>query len=316
MADASESPDTQPDGTPDTQPEAASDGGQAAKEGKRKVDDAPSLTARTRLSQDLRAALQNHQASVTQALEELLDPFVDDDERLELTTLFRAIDRLVADRQARIMSRHFTHRDQLIGEEGRQRTKRERFQKLRRLMVDLRELVRSLYGRTAVKNYLGLTQHTAREPVVLLRQARRVLRLLQDPDHARPEPKHEGDGLDWDRWIEKLATPARELERAVNENVAEAHESHDSVVKKHLDLELYDRDVNAAARWIVATFELADRKRFGRSLLPFSKSRLRRSQTESEEEPSSEPSGAGAEKKTEVPPTPPPVSAKGAEKSA
>ena len=312
MADASDRPETPADATS----EAPSAETPEATQARRRLDDAPWLTARTRLTDDLRSALQTHQAEVTEALEELLGPFVDEGERLELTTLFRAVDRLVADRQARIIRVDHTHRDELIEDGVRQRDMRERLRELRRLMVDLRQAVRSLFGRGAVKRCLGLDQHTAREPVVLLRQAQRMLRLLQDPNHPRPKPEVEGVSFDWDRWIDKLETPTRELDRALKEKVAESKVTHGSLRDKHLDLELFDRNVHAAARWIAATFELADRESYGRSLRPFARSRRRRSKTQTQEEPPSEPSGDRAAKEIENPPAPPSDSAKRASEKA
>jgi len=305
MADASESPQTQPEPAP----EAPSARKGTGKKGQGQPAASPAIMARVRLTNDLDASLRNHEAEVAQALDELLSPFVEDGERLELPTLLRAVRRLVTDRQTRLDRTDFEHDQELTVDKERQREKRRRFQELRRLMVDLRQVVNSMFGRAAVKQFLGLEKPTGREPVLLLRQAQRVLEHLRDPERPRPEPKHEGGSLKWDRWIEKLETPTRELERALEEQRTEAGVSEGSLRQKHLDLELYDRQVHAAARWIVATFELADRKSYGRSLLPFTKSRLRRSGTGTVEEPASEPSVGATGDETEVSPTPPSASA-------
>lgn len=316
MADASESPETQRDAHAEAASKPPSTRERAAKKRLRSPAASPAIVTRYRLTGDLGVSLQQHESEVTQALEEVLSPFLEEGERLELTSLLRVVGRLIKDRQDRLERAHYAHADELTVDKNRQREKRRWFQELRRLMVDLRQTVRSLYGRAAVKQFLGLEKPTGREPVLLLRQAQRVLRLLQDPDHPRPEPKHEGNGLDWDRWIEKLETPTRELERALKEERAEAKVTDASLREKQLDLALYDREVHAAARWIVATFELADRESYGRSLLPFAKSRLRRSRTETAEEPSSEPSVGATGKETEVSPAPPSVSAERASKDA
>jgi len=135
-------------------------------------------------------------------------------------------------------------------------------------------------------------------------EAGRFTRYRSPASFAEIEPP-----LRWDRWIEKLETPTRKLERALKEPLTETGASEGSLRQKHLDLELYDRQVHAAARWIGATFELADRKSYGRSLLPFTQSRLRHSGTETVEEPSFEPSVGATADETEVSPTPPSASA-------
>lgn len=293
MADASESPETQPDPAPDARHEAASDRERAPKKSKGKDEVSPAIMARFRLTKDLGASLRNHEAELTQALEEVLSPFLQEGERLELPTLLRTVGRLVEEGQTRMDRAHYRHDEELTADKARQRETRRRFRELRRVLVDLRHSVTSLYGRTAVKKYLGLDQPTGREPLLLQRQAQQVLHNLRNPERPRPKSRFGSETVDWDWWIDKLEPLARALEQADREREDDAATTQISHRGKHLELERYDRRVHAAARWIAATFELADRKELGADLLPRTRRRQRRPKTDSENNAATERSERG-----------------------
>ena len=186
MTDASESLDTPPDGTHEAPSATPTGRKRTAKKGTRAPAAAPALLNRHRLTDDLTSGLHVHEAEVTQALEEVLSPFVEDGEPLQPTPLLRAVGRLVEARQHQLRRAHLDHADKVRSDKKHQQETRQRFQELRRLMVDLRQNARSLYGRTAVKTYLGFDQPTGREPLLLLRQAQNVLHNIQDPDRGPP----------------------------------------------------------------------------------------------------------------------------------
>ena len=53
---------------------------------------------RVRLARDLRSSLDAHEAKVAKRLEKLLVPHLEDGERLEATTLLRAVHRMISNR--------------------------------------------------------------------------------------------------------------------------------------------------------------------------------------------------------------------------
>jgi hypothetical protein len=267
---------------------------------------------RSRLTNDIGVSLENHEAEITQALDEVLSPFLQDGERLELTSLLRTVGRLVEDRQARLERAHREHAQEVTHDKDRQRETRRRFRELRRVMVDLRQSVRSFYGRAVVRKYLGLDRPTGREPLLLLYQAQEALHRIQDPGLPRPKPRFGNQSLDWDWWVDKLEPPTRALRQAVYDQDHEARETESFHRAKELELEGYDRQVHAAARWIAATFELADRKRFGTDLRPRTRRRQRRPKTNSDEEAAPGRSGRGAGSETEASPARPSASGEGA----
>jgi hypothetical protein len=312
MADTSESPDPQSDATAEVASEARSARGRAAKNRTRSPVLSPAITTRDRLTKDLGTSLRVHEAEVTQALEEVLSPFVDDGQQLELTPLLRAVGRLVEARQHQLRRTHLDHAQEVRTDKKLQQETRRRLRELRRVMVDLRQTVRSLYGKAAVRAYLGFDQPTGREPLLLLAQARDVLRHVQDPDRPRPQPKFGNQTVDWDWWVEKLGPPTQALQQAVYDQDHEARETESFHRARELELEAYDRQVHAAARWIAATFELADRKRYGGHLRPRTRRRQGRSKTNSEEEAALARSGGRSGEETQVSSNPPSGSVEGA----
>jgi hypothetical protein len=315
MTDASESPETQPEPAPDTQPEVSSDARserkRAAKKRFRSDTVTPGVMTRFRLTNDLGVSLRSYEAEITQALEEELAPFLEEGERLELTSLLRAVGRLVEDRQARVERAHSEHAQELAAGKERQRETHRRFRELRRVMVDLRQTVKSLYGRTAVRKYLGFDQPTGREPLLLLRQAQKVLHNLRDPELPRPKSRFGSETVDWGWWIDKLEPLTRALNQAARERDHDTATTQISHRAKHLELERYDRQVHAAARWIAATLELAELKDLGADLLPRTRRRRRRLKTDSDQNAAAERSDRGSAEATEASPEPPPASAEG-----
>lgn len=315
MTDANESPETQPDPAPDARREAQADAPSKRKRAARKRfrSDAvtPGVIARFRLTKDLLASIRNYEAELAQALEGELSPFLEEGERLELPTLLRAVARLVEDRQARVERAHSEHARELAADKERQRETRHRFRELRRVMVDLRQTVKSLHGRTAVREYLGFDQPTGREPLLLLRQAEQVLHNLRDPDLPPPKARFGSETVDWNWWIDKLEPRTRALKQADWDRDHEAGGTESTHRTKHLELERYDRKVHAAARWIAATFELAELKELGADLLPRTRRRRRRPKTDSDGEAAPERSDRGSAEVTEASPELPPASAEG-----
>lgn len=271
----------------------------------------PPVLTRNRLTQDLGSSLRIHEDEVTRELEEVLGPFVEDGGPLELTRLLRAVGRLIEDRQERLGRAHHKHAREVVSDKNRQWEKRRWFQELRRVMVELRQSVRSLYGEPAVKEYLGLDQQTGREPLLLLSQARVALRHLQDPDRPRPRPRFPNQGLDWGWWIARLEPPTRALRQAVRDQDHDAAETHITHRAKERELAAYDREVHAAARWIAATFELADRKSFGSDLRPRTRRRQRRAKTKEDQAAAPERSAPGSEDESPKSSDPPSVSTQG-----
>jgi len=242
---------------------------------RRKNSYSQAVLNRIRLANDLRSSLHVHGKKIADRWEELLSPYLPDAERLELTTLVRAMDRLVADRLRQLEKSEEEHRAELDQDSILRERRRHWAGELRRRLVDLRQSAKSHYGKAVSEQFLGLRGRTARSLVELRRVGERVVNRISDPGWPRPETRHPGTELEWDWWKEQIETPLRELESADRALTADEGETVTALEQKQRDLEQYDDQVHAAARWLMATYELIGFEPARRRLLPETRSRRR-----------------------------------------
>lgn len=259
--------DPQPD---NPQPDAPQ-GGKPRK--RSKVQYSRAVLRRIRLDRTLCAALETHEESVTGKLEELLTPFLEDGERLELQTLQRVLGRLIQDRHDRLTRADEEDQKERDEDFVLRLDRRERAAEVRRLLVELRRTLTSVFGKAQAESFLGLTQHTGRDPLVLQRQGRRVLERLRDTDQPLPDAKLRGIHFDRGDWQKQLDGPVRELERILATLALDDKETERASVHKELELKRHDHEVHWAARWIVAMHSLADPSRKTSHLFPVSRHR-------------------------------------------
>lgn len=262
-----------PAGDPEENRDAESD----AKDGEkgRKGRYSRAVLHRLRLDATLSNALRTHEKVLTEELGELLDPYLEEGERLELPTLFRALDRMILDRKeqlARSEEKRVLERNQ----DARLRIDRgEAMDEVRRLMVALRQEVTGAYGKKQGEVFLGLDgQHTSRDPLTLQRQARTVLDRLED--YPLPKPKFKGVTLDRAHWNELLEPPVEKLEEILEQLSRDTMETTTAVSSKQNELERHDHDVHWTARWLVAVFSLIGHENVARKMFPTSRARVRR----------------------------------------
>lgn len=211
---------------------------------------------------------------LTEKLEELLTPYLEEGERLELPTLFRALDRMIRDREeqlARSEEKRVLERNQ----DAQLRIDRgEAVAEVRRLLVGLRQKVTGGYGKKEGEAFLGLHGPTSRDPLTLQRQARAVLDRLQD--RPLPKPRFKGVTLDRAQWRELLEPPVEKLEDLLLQLDKDTMESRTAGDFKQRDLERHDHDVHWTARWLVAVFSLIGHENVAQKMFPTSRARVRR----------------------------------------
>lgn len=251
---------------------------------RRKDSYSQAVLNRIRLANDLHSSLDVHGKKIADRWEELLSPYLEDGERLELTTLVRATDRLVADRLRQLEASEEQHRAELDQDSILRERRRHWAGELRRRLVDLRQSAKSLYGKAVSEKFLGLRGRTARSLVELQRLGQRVVKRISDPGWRRPETRHLGTELDWDWWKEQIETPLRELESADRAVRADEGETDTALEQKQRDLERYDQQVHAAARWLMATYELIGFEPARKRLLPETRGRRRTGRRKGSEE--------------------------------
>lgn len=266
----------------------------STKRRRRRDSHSQAVLNRIRLANDLRSSLDVHETKIADRWEDLLSPYLEDGERLELTTLVRATDRLIADRLRRLEASEEEHRAELDQDSILREQRRHWAGELRRRLVDLRRSAKSLYGKAVAEKFLGLSGRTARNLVELQRVGQRVVNRISDPERDRPETRHPGTELEWGWWKEQIEIPLRELESADRAVRADAGETDTALEQKRLDLERYDQQVHAAARWLMATYELIEFEPARRSLLPETRGRRRTGKRKGSGEESAGSSGAGS----------------------
>jgi len=241
------------------------------------------ILRRLRLTRDLTASLRVHEDELAEALEEVLSPFLEEEERLDWRTLVRVLRRMIQDREDRL-HRAAENRHQEKNVEALRRVElRQRTAEVRRLLLELRRMATGLYGKERAEAFLGLTKRTARYPTAVLNDGKAVLKRLANPERPLPEPRFAHGDLGRDRWHALLEGPVRGLERAHEAHGRDETETETAVIKKDMELDQHDHHVNWAARWVVAMYSLAGRESWTSDLDPVSRHRQRRRRRSSAE---------------------------------
>lgn len=102
---------------------------------------------------------------------------------------------------------------------------------LRRHLVNLRFLFRSSYGQTKAED-MGFDREIAQDPIALLRQARRLLGNLQDPELTLPASEFAGVAVTPASIAEQLASHVGELREALTEVNDDLGRSQRTLVSK------------------------------------------------------------------------------------
>jgi len=229
---------------------------------------------RLRLDATVSNALRTHEKALTERLETLLTPYLEEGERLELPTLFRALDRMVRDREDQL-SRSEEKRVLERNQDALLRIdRREAMAEVRRLVVGLRQKVTGAYGKKQGEAFLGLHGPTSRDPLTLQRQARGVLDRLEN--EPLPKPRFKGVTLDRAQWRELLEPPVEKLEEILDRLSHDTTESWTAVALKQREIERHDHLVHWTARWLVATFSLIGLENVAQKMVPTSRARVRR----------------------------------------
>lgn len=127
---------------------------------------------------------------------------------------------------------------------------------LYRLLVRVRRLAVGIYDAGA-EGLLGLGGRVSQRPVVMLRQARRAVGRLVDPEVPRPEKLFAGTTVDEGEWVERLEPMIEALARAVDEVNVARRRTESTLRAKNEALAAYDLAFGRVARYLEALFHLA-----------------------------------------------------------
>ncbi len=190
------------------------------------------VTTRQRHCERLEQLVKAHGKEVAAALERLLD----DEEKKDgegldgKAILERLMGRLSAS-LGELVAAEEQHLDELANDAEPRQRRDDTVAELRRVLLDMRSLLRCLYGPEAAEE-LGFERRIASQPWPLLRQAQRVEAQLRDPKVELPAPRYERLALDRPLDAEVIGNLVKALHQALKDvNREEAKAQHTKLAK-------------------------------------------------------------------------------------
>lgn len=133
-------------------------------------------------------------------------------------------------------------------------------------LVGVRRIAEGLYG-DRTEELLRLGGPVSQNPVVLLRQAQRVVARLTDAEVPRPE-RRVTSAFDEAEWVEQLAAPVAELDEALSRLRSALRRTESTLKAKNEALAAYDLAFGRVSRFMEALFDLAGLPSFASRLRP------------------------------------------------
>lgn len=214
------------------------------------------VTDRQRVAKSVAASARAHSQQVGERLREILTPALEEGETLpDLSAFLHVLARYLEMRSDAIIAAEEAHVEELDDDIEPRRRRDEAAAALSRTLVDIREALAGVFGRDTIKELVGLEGNTASEPVLLLRQANRVLERLQQPLVGLPATKLDGIQVDLDSLAAHLQPALDNLTRAAQEVDRELRETEASLLDKDQSLDRVDEAISGIGR-IVIGFDL------------------------------------------------------------
>jgi hypothetical protein len=197
---------------------------------------------RQRVAEGLIASARTHAQQVGERLQTHLAVVLDDGETLpDLTRLQLLFARLLEQSLDALVSADEDHLSELDDDlEVRQRRDKATAA-LRQEILDVRGLVRGVFGADWESQVLGLEGRTAQDPLALQRQAERVVERLRKPGETElPAPRVPDVDLDLSRIPGRIVAKLDDLEEALSGVDREEREAESSQLGKDQAVEDFD----------------------------------------------------------------------------
>ncbi|HEX2162468.1 MAG TPA: hypothetical protein VHM02_00825, partial [Thermoanaerobaculia bacterium] len=134
-------------------------------------------------------------------------------------------------------------------------------------LVEVRRLAEGLYGERA-EELLRLGGAVSQNPVVLLRQARRVVARVADAGTPRPPKRFDSASVDEAEWLERLEPEIEALEQALSRVRFGRRQMESTLRAKNEALAAYDVAFGRTARFMEALLDLSGLSSFASRLRP------------------------------------------------
>ncbi len=197
--------------------------------------------------------------STAAELADFLRPELEEGETLpDLELLQKLFGRALARRWNRLDAADATHASaaaryrRLLAERG------AAVKALYRGVVDLRTLMRGIFGAAPARRLLGLGGKTSSDPVVLLRQAQRSMERLLDASLPRSDRNQPTD-LDRAYWAAPVVVLARSLETARARASLAAKELEAMAAERRRAIDDFNAALARVGGWLAATYRAAGR---------------------------------------------------------
>lgn len=224
------------------------------------------VTDRQAQGRQVSAAIGVHAGEVAASLDRqvrgILGEGVTAIEELQLT-LQRAFDAQLA----ALVEADETHLDALAVLQGPRQQRDAASEELYAALTEVRRLADGLYGPGGA-TLLDVQGPLSRNPEVLLRQAKRAVARLSDPEVPRPQALFATAGVSDEEWIERLEPPIAAIEEAIDAVAAGRRHSESTLKAKNEALAAYDLAFGRTARFMEALFDLSGLPAFASRLRP------------------------------------------------
>jgi len=227
------------------------------------------VTDRQKTAVLVEAALDTHGTTAARMIAEKLRP-VGAEELVEVDTgqLLRQLSTRLAETRQQMVHADEAHVAELGGDLGLRERRDSWAEMVFRSVSDLRGSIERIYGTGSSAKLLNIEGRTAQDPVVLHRQAERLVERCADPETRWPTSLY--GGLQFSPLVvaEELRPKVEALGNALEEVAKERRRAETTLNAKTAALESFDQTYQAVARLAEGAFMLADMKDLANRVRP------------------------------------------------
>jgi hypothetical protein len=214
---------------------------------------------RQRVGEALIAAARTHAQKVGERLQTKLAAFFDDGEPPpDLTRLQLQLARMVEAQLAALVEADGARIAELADDPPARERRDDAAAAVREQIVTIRQVVSAVLGADRAPGLLSLEGPTAENPLVLMRQGRRLLETLRRHGNGLPGPRLRGLQLDLAPATEVLRARLDELSVALRDVAVERRQAKESKRRRDKAVEAFDLLVRRVAGLLVGCYQLAD----------------------------------------------------------
>ena len=236
------------------------------------------VTDRKKTASDLGAALNVHTSEASEALRQMLEPFLQEGDTVpDLPMLQRLLGRRLASLKAQLVDADELYSEDQRGDKVLRRIRDDASRELVNLIGRMRGAVEKICGEPICQSLWGLEGAMPRDPVVVQSVAARVLTELRKGSFRLTGDPLPGVQVDSALWVERLEEPLARLDEVLDQLAQDNRETLESQLAKHRILAEYDRSYQATARILEEFFRYVGITDLSERVRPSQRSQVSRS---------------------------------------